>query len=238
MQYMGSKNRLSKELAPIIQSYINEDTKGYLESFVGGANMIDKIIHHNKIGLDINKYLIALLRYSQQNELPITISEEEHKNVRNNKDDYDDWYVGLVGFCGSFGAKWFEGFARGNDLRNRPKEAINNIKKQSKSKNFKDIKFRCMNFLDIPKDKIKDYVIYCDPPYKNTTKYKGNGFPYEEFYKWCIEMAKDNIVLISEYTMPDDKFKCIWQKEHFTSMGSGVNKNNNRKKIEKLFIIK
>ena len=49
MVYVGSKNRLSKELAPIIQSYITEDTKGYLEPFVGGANMIDKIQHPNRI---------------------------------------------------------------------------------------------------------------------------------------------------------------------------------------------
>lgn len=34
---MGSKNRLSKELVPIIQSYITENTKGYLEPFMGGV---------------------------------------------------------------------------------------------------------------------------------------------------------------------------------------------------------
>lgn len=33
MQYVGSKNRLSKELAPIIQSYITEDTEAYIEPF-------------------------------------------------------------------------------------------------------------------------------------------------------------------------------------------------------------
>lgn len=37
MRYVGSKNRLSKELAPIIQSYITEDTVAYIEPFVGGA---------------------------------------------------------------------------------------------------------------------------------------------------------------------------------------------------------
>ena len=37
MKYIGSKNRLSKELAPIIQSYISKNTKGYLEPFVGGG---------------------------------------------------------------------------------------------------------------------------------------------------------------------------------------------------------
>lgn len=37
MKYVGSKNKLAKELVPIVQSYINNDTKGYLEPFVGGA---------------------------------------------------------------------------------------------------------------------------------------------------------------------------------------------------------
>lgn len=36
MKYLGSKNRVSKELVPIIQSYINDGTVGYLEPFVGG----------------------------------------------------------------------------------------------------------------------------------------------------------------------------------------------------------
>lgn len=35
MRYMGSKTRLSKEIIPIIQSYITADTNGYLEPFVG-----------------------------------------------------------------------------------------------------------------------------------------------------------------------------------------------------------
>lgn len=55
MKYVGSKNKLSKELVPIIQSYITNDTKGYLEPFVGGANMIDKIKCRQKIGCDIHE---------------------------------------------------------------------------------------------------------------------------------------------------------------------------------------
>lgn len=72
MKYVGSKNRLSKELAPIIQSYITDKTKGYFEPFVGGANMIDKINHNNKIGFDVHEELIELLKHVQNldNELP------------------------------------------------------------------------------------------------------------------------------------------------------------------------
>lgn len=238
MQYVGSKNKLSKDLAPIIQSYITEDTKGYLEPFVGGANMIDKIKHHNKIGCDIHKELIALLQYAQENELPDTITEDEYTTVKNNRSDYEEWYVGLVGFCGSFGAKYFGGFARrynkDGTLFDVPRQAINSLRRQSRLDNFKNIKFTNDNFLDLPKDKIKGYVIYCDIPYKGTTKYKTEEFPYEEFYEWCKEMSIHNTVLISEYNMPDD-FECIWEKELKTSLGSGVNKDSDRNRIERLY---
>lgn len=237
MKYIGSKNRLSKELVPIIQSYINKNTKGYLEPFVGGANIIDKIQCNNKIGCDIHKELIALLNYARDNydNLPETISEDTYKEVKSNKQKYEDWFVGLVGFCATFGAKYFGGYARVKQgYRVMPKEGINNLKKQAP--NLKDINFINCNFLDLPKDKIKGYVIYCDPPYRNTTKYKTEEFPYEEFYQWCRDMSKDNIVLISEYNMPDD-FTCIWQKESKVNFDSNRQANDNKnKRIEKLYI--
>ena len=91
MQYLGSKNRLAKELVPIIESYITEDTKGYLEPFVGGANMIDKINFDKKYGCDINEELIELLKYAQNldNKLPITIHEKEYNEVKANKEKYE-----------------------------------------------------------------------------------------------------------------------------------------------------
>jgi len=240
MQYVGSKNRLAKELAPIIQSYITDETVGYLEPFVGGANMIDKIKCKKRIGCDIHEELIELLKYAQENELPDTISFEEYELVKNNKDKYPKWYVGLVGFCGSFGAKYFGGFARmynkDGSLFDVSKQAINSLRKQSV--NLKGIRFHNVSFTLIPKNKINNYVIYCDIPYRGTLQYKNGGFPYEEFYQWAIEMSKNNIVLISEYNMPEDTFKCIWQKEHFTSVGSGINKSSDKQRTEKLFIVK
>ena len=239
MKYVGSKNKLSKELAPIIQSYINENTNGYLEPFVGGANMIDKIKHKNKIGCDIHKQLIELLKYAQDlsNVFPKTISEQEYQNVKNNKENYEDWYIGLVGFCATFGAKYFGGYARGFKvdkitLRDIPSEGIRNIEKQRK--NLQNITFKCCSYDEINKN-IKDFVIYCDPPYKGTLKYT-TDFNYDKFYKWCKEMSKNNIVLISEYWMPDE-FECIWEKK--TTVRIDSNKKSNDKKMErteKLFI--
>jgi len=236
MKYVGSKNRLSKYLVPIIQKYIDDNNvKQYMEIFVGGSNMIDKIKCDKKIGLDIHEELIELLKYSQNlnNKFPKTITEKEYYHVRNNKEKYPKWYVGLVGFASTFGAKYFGGYARsyksdGITLRDMPNEGIRNIERQRKD--LKNIHFGCMDFLDIPKDKIKNYVIYCDAPYKNTTKYKTEKFPYEDFYNWCRDMSKNNIVIISEYNMPND-FKCIWSKEHKTILDVKRHKKKNRKII-------
>ena len=239
MWYMGSKSRFAKELVPIIQSYITEDTKGYLEPFVGGANVIDKINCSNKIGCDIHKQLIALLQKAQNqpNDIPDIITEEEYIAVKNNKSNYEDWYVGLVGFCATFGAKYFGGYARSKADKYKGEKtamAIKNLKKQAT--NLEGIKFINCNFLDLPKDEIKGYVIYCDIPYKGTTKYATTSFPYDEFYEWAKEMARYNTVLISEYNMPEE-FKCIWQKETTTNFDSNRKSGDeNNKRVEKLFI--
>ena len=63
MKYMGSKSRIAKHIVPIIQNYINENgIEKYVEPFVGGANVIDKVQCKEKYGFDKNKYLIALLK--------------------------------------------------------------------------------------------------------------------------------------------------------------------------------
>ena len=236
MIYMGSKRSIAKEIVPIIQSYITDNTKGYIEPMVGGCNIIDKIKCKNRYGFDSHKQLIALFEKLQNdiNEIPNEIPYEEYMKVKENKDDYEDWYLGLVGFLGSFGAKYFGGYARHNKNDNTEqiqRGSIKNLKKQYD--NLKDVKFKCKDFRDI-KD-ISGYVIYCDPPYKDTTKYSTKVFPYEEFYDWCRGMSKNNIVLISEYSMPND-FKCIWEKEskvNFDSNRTVGDKKN--KRIEKLF---
>ena len=239
MRYVGSKNRLAKELVPIIQSYITGETKGYLEPFVGGANMIDKIECNNKFGCDIHEELIELLKYIQNtnNILPTTIKEEEYNKVRLNKDKYEKWYVGFIGFCATFGAKYFGGYARGfkEDKitpRDMAVEGIRNIEKQRK--NLQNIKFKCCSYDEINKN-IKDFVIYCDPPYKGTLKYT-TDFDYDKFYKWCKEMSKNNIVLISEYWMPEE-FECIWEKKTTVRIDSNKkSKDKKMERIEKLFI--
>lgn len=237
IKYVGSKNRLSKQIAPIIQSYIDNmpNCRGYLEPFVGGANMIDKIKCQHKYGSDAHKYLIALLRHIQRdvNDVPDTISKDEYDAVRANLTAHPNWYVGLVGFCASYNAKWFGGYAnevktKVGTVRNYTDEAIRNLKKQAPL--LKDIEFSCRTFQECNPN-ISDFVIYCDPPYRDTTKYATSDFDYDKFYAWCKEMAKTNIVLVSEYWMPEDGFECIWEGK----LKCTLDKASRTDKTEKLY---
>ena len=237
MRYLGSKNRIAKYIVPIIQSKINGlvGCNGYLEPFVGGANIIDKIQCEHKYGYDNNQYLIALLNHIRDfpEDIPQNITETEYNYVKNNPDENQDWYVGLVGFC-SFGAKFFGGYRRSYNkdgtLKDETIGVMNNLRKQAP--NLQGIEFQCCDFRNIPTN-ISNFVIYCDPPYRNTTKYSTGNFSYEEYYQWCKMMSKNNIVLCSEYWMPDD-FECIWEGK----LKCIVDKVNRTDRIEKLFVLK
>jgi len=78
---------------------------------------------------------------------------------------------------------------------------------------------------------LKGCVIYLDPPYEGTTKYKNNDFDYDVFWDWVRDLSKDNYVFISEYNAPPD-FECIWSKKVTTSLK--VHEHEDR--TEKLFI--
>lgn len=231
---MGSKNRIAKELIPIVTKYLTKD-RWYVEPFCGGCNMIDKVKHDKRIANDYNKYLIALFEALQQGvEFPTYISKEEYDAVRFNKDNYEDWYVGFVGFVCSFRGIFFGSYVKtsfwqnGRD-RNYQKEQISNFIKQ-KSYIYNVVFYNTQyNKLSIPYNS----VIYCDPPYKETSQYKTETeFNNDEFWQWCRDMTKSgNDVLISEYNAPSD-FICVWQK------GINMNLDGGKGKIatEKLFV--
>jgi len=97
MKYVGSKNRLAKELLRIILLG-RRHNQYYVEPFVGGANMIDKVTG-NRIGNDNHMYLIALLIAVRDGWVPPTdVSRGEYYSIKSNKGNYLNHLVGFVGF--------------------------------------------------------------------------------------------------------------------------------------------
>lgn len=243
VKYVGSKNRISKYLVPILQGYIDENNvKIYYEPFVGGANMIDKINCSLRIGNDIHPQLIAMFNELQKGwQPPSHISEEEYNSVRENKQMYPDYYVGYVGFNSTFGAKYFGGYARGFKAdgitpRDQSNEAYRNLMKQLPS--IMDVKFVCSDYLNNEYCDLKNALIYVDPPYQGTTKYETGDFDYVSFWNWCRKMSINNKVFVSEYNAPDD-FECVWSKEHLANFDCNRGEDTKKKvRVEKLFTYK
>lgn len=162
------------------------------------------------------------------------ISEEEYNNVRLNKEQYPDYYVGFIGFCATFGSKYFGGYARGYKAdgitpRDIPNESIRNLLVQIPR--LKDVNYSCGDYRNV--GIIQPAVIYCDKPYDAPTKYATESFNHNEFWEWARERSKQDYLLISEYNAPND-FECIWSKPVTTSLK--VKEHENR--VEKLFIYK
>jgi len=234
MKYMGSKNRIAKHLVPIMLAE-RKPHQYWVEPFVGGANIIDKV-PTPRLGYDKDFYLIEALRLIRDNSESLPKNKQEfteydYKRVRDEKHKFDDGIVGYVGYALSYGGKWFGGWRRDKKgKRDYVKEAYKNAIKQSER--LQDVELYCGDY------KIFQYppnsLIYCDPPYANATSYK-NKFDHALFWDWCRKMVhRGHTVFVSEYDAPDD-FECIWQKE----ITSSLTKNTGSKKgIEKLFKFK
>ena len=110
MKYVGSKTRIAKDLLSIILPYRGNRT--WVEPFVGGGNMIDKVTGQ-RIGADANHYAIEALISIRDHldELPRNnqeFTEEDYKSLRHS-DNYK--HKGYAGFAFSYGAKWLGGWS-------------------------------------------------------------------------------------------------------------------------------
>lgn len=238
MMYMGNKNRIAKHILPIMLK--EREGRTWVEPFVGGGNMIDKV-DGVRIGADINPYLIETLKLIRDNvySIPDMVTETMYTTLK-----LYDWagytmsLKGFVGFTMSFGGKWFGGYRRDKAGTKGCKEneytQTQRAKKSAikQSKLLQGVELVCSSYdtLAIPDGSI----IYCDPPYQGTTSYK-DGFSHEEFWQWCRDKSKEGYkVFISEYSAPED-FECIWEMD----VSSNLSKTKNSKKAtEKLFVYK
>jgi len=236
MKYMGSKRRISKHILPIILKDRKEN-QVYVEPFVGGCNMIDKV-EGERIGNDINKYLIMFWKAIQNGFIPPEhITKEEYYKIKSNKEE--DWIMTLwAGICCSYGGKWFGGWIndykenrrlKNGRLPNHQTESRNSILKQRE-------KIKNVTFFNLEYDRVNypnNSLIYCDPPYESTTKYK-DDFNHKKFWEWCRKMTENgHTIFISEYNAPED-FECLIEIKTNTQMANGT-KGGNMNKIEKLF---
>lgn len=236
MKYMGSKNRIAKEILPIILKDRKLD-QCYVEPFAGGMNTISQV-HGPRIAGDIHAPLIQMWGELLNGWVPGKIDKVLYDDVRDNKDAYPGHIVGWVGFNCSYSGKWFGGFAgdtktKIGTVRDYQTEAIKNVLNQVDGMKGVLLQNKTYWDLDLPPNSI----VYCDPPYEGTTGYADN-FNHIAFWDWVRKISKlGHSVFVSEYNAPDD-FVCLWSKTVKSSLSANGKIGGNKLSIEKLFTLK
>ena len=232
MRYMGGKTRLGKEISSVLKQYAPSDkVKGYLEPFCGSLGVAIHMVddYHCTVS-DIHKDLIMLWKEIKSGKFryPPSISKEKWLKY---KVSNPSAMRGFIGFSCSYGGNWYNGYAPDySSDRNPLNEGIKSLRK--KEKYIKKInKIQCKSY---DKWEPEGLLIYCDPPYKDTSSYSIGNFDCNKFWNIMRKWSKNNVVIISEFKAPKD-FKCIWKRKRNLIIQT---RNHNKTNTEKLFVIR
>lgn len=233
MRYMGSKARHAKHIIPILMDG-HDQSKPYIEPFVGGGNMIDKVPAKIRWGSDLAEYAIALLdALSKGWEPPSALSELEYHQIKECPHGYDPELVGFAAYSCSFAGKFWGGYARGKNAsgynRNYAEEQARHLSKQSLG--LSGVKFTHSGYENIVIP--AGATVYCDPPYAGTTKYKSGGFDHATFWEWAERLSATRRVFVSEYSAPGG-WDCVWEREANSSLTKDT---GSKRAVEKLFTL-
>jgi len=212
-KYHGGKQRIGDEIAEIIKrvsEQVEDDVgirfKGYVEPFCGMLGVyrhIPELFKDHKIfkyrAGDINGSVIKMWKASQEGWKPPTkCSEKQFYELKGNGKSSAE--KGFIGHACAFRGVYFGTYYAETTTRQ-----INNNKKRvlhisdilsSNKVELKNVGYSYWN-------KLKGYIIYCDPPYFSNSLYpdeynKYQNFDSDAFYGWAEKMAQNNLVFISE----------------------------------------
>lgn len=201
-QARSCKFRTANKIAGYL-NFIRKPHQPYWETFVGAGWVLERIAG-GKYASDANSYLIAMWQALQDGWIPPdNITEQEYLAIKDLVND-DDALKAFVGFGCSFGGKWFGGMAKNETDRNyclnAKRSLLRKISAIGNSATFFHADFMTTDPMH------PDMLIYCDPPYENTTGYGETGsFDNSKFWERVRQLSEQgHDVYVSEYVAPDD----------------------------------
>lgn len=221
MKYKGSKARFAATITEILR---HERKKGqwFVDLFCGACSIVE-LMQHKRIANDLSTSIYGLMTAIQIGwEPPEIVTFQEY--IKAKEFPTPDYLKGFIGFGCTWGGKYFDGFARDPaGLRNYADESRRSLLLQKDKLQrvvFTNLDYRAV-FLP------PQSLIYCDPPYMDTSDYGGN-FDHNVFWKWCGKKVDEgHTVFVSEYQAPAN-WDCVWSTDT-------VNNLNNETVIEKLW---
>ena len=224
MRYLGGKAKIAKNLLSFLNLQISEN-QNYYEPFCGAGWVFSGVKSNRIYASDYHKDLVLLWQALKGGWTPPDfLSREEYLNLKAGEASA---LRAFAGFGCSFGGKWFGGYASDSSGRNYCKNAKNSL--LNKLDNIEKVSFSCQSYSSVEVE--RGSLVYCDPPYANTTGYASTDFNTQEFWNWVRQVSEHSKVYVSEYAAPDD-FKCVWHQE--TKMDMHTNAESSLR-IEKVF---
>lgn len=217
MQYLGGKSKIVKQLTAYIQTRLLG--RYFVEPFCGALN-VTAAMGVPCLAADASPYLFTLYSALRAGwNPPSEVSEEDYHRLRGLKDPTDPM-TAFVGYGCSFAGKFFGGYARSAENSNYASYTRNSLLRKFSALHH-DTTFACVSY-----DRLSDPVgclVYCDPPYADTTGYSAVGaFSSEAFWQrmreWTLAGAT---VLVSEYKAPPD-WRSVWSTQHTASVSSAT----------------
>lgn len=232
--YMGNKSRLLEKIHNLIHQLDLPNTDTFVDLFCGGGSVGYSMANyfHNIVMNDLDIGLMSLHRTLKEHPERIGLfsqiepSKEEFNIAKTGNSDYDTYMRYLYSFSTNGKA-----YLWGEERLNTPKEELNRQRSEPKERlrHLEDVILMYtrynpnITFTNLSYEQVEipaQAIVYCDPPYKGTAEYLVDGFDSDKFYEWCRSCP--NIVLISEYDMPDDFI--LLEEWDLASQGGG-NKN-------------
>jgi DNA adenine methylase len=228
---MGGKERVASDIAEVLLHY-GRSCDRYVEPFMGGASILSRMAPHydDVLTADIQPDLVLMWSAIARGwEPPDIVSRDEYQAL---KTASPSALRGFVGFGCSFGGKWFGGYAsdgKGRDYCGGSKRTA--IKK---AKAFKHAQIHNQSYETLI---VADGdLVYCDPPYADTTSYAGAPvFNHDAFWSSAEYWAGlGAYVFVSEYTAPP-RHEAVWSARKTVDLArTGANQN----RVENLFLVR
>lgn len=212
--YHGGKKKIGKDIAKSIIEHSKNNPiqiEGYFEPFCGMLGVYSHILDYPRfskyLANDINNSVIKMWEKSKNGwNPPLTCSEVQYYEMKHNGETSPE--KGFIGHVFSYRGTYFDSYFKHKE--SKIKANLDNVKRISS--NLNNVVFSNKSYDEF--EDIKNFIIYCDPPYDcgEQRYYTGTEKHYSErlkfnselFWLWCKKMAKNNIVFVSEYTAPND----------------------------------
>lgn len=199
MMYQGGKTKLAPRLRDVMLATTDCRSR-YVEPFLGSAAVAELMVEHFDSAelSDAMPDIAHLWRAAASGWIPPDhLTREEYAALRSSEPSA---LRAFAGFPCSFGGKWFAGYAPRAD-RNYAAQGSRSIARRGPRLAAATIERRGYEVVSA----VAGDVIYCDPPYADTTGYGGVGrFDSEAFWRTADEWAQAGaVVFVSEYSAPD-----------------------------------